>query len=490
MFRSASLRVKLIASFCIVAVILAVVVVIGYYGVSRGAAGISDLGTNRLAAESALFKIQDGQSRIRLNSYMVENPELGLKVRKNYTERIQAAWTQIDEGFKEYQDIPRSPAEDAKWKEFTDLWNVWKSDVQSYHPLALSVLQEKDPDKLRDLFDRMHELTEGALAKSARASVDKMREVTTLHDKLTDEAAALTLANAKRYQTLTWSIGLCGILLALGFGIVLSVTLTRKLSSIATEAEEGASQIASAAAQVSTASQGVAEGSQDQAASIEESSSSLEELSAMIQQSATDAVSAAKLATDAQTMLRQSASGAERMSSAMTEIKSASDQTSKIIKTIDEISFQTNLLALNAAVEAARAGEAGKGFAVVAEEVRNLAMRAAEAAKNTSGLIEENVNRVSGGVKIVDDLKVSLTQTVSTAEAFLNLANRVATASQDQSKGIAQINIAVGQMNSVVQTNSAHAQESASASEEAAGQAESLRELVQGLAAIVEGDRR
>jgi methyl-accepting chemotaxis protein len=178
MFSRMSLKGKLIASFCIVAAILATVVYFGYHGVSQGAAAVVDLGQSHVPATAALNRIQDGQSRIRLNSYMVENPELSLKVRKNFTERIQAAWTSIDDGFKSYEAIPRDADEDKVWKEFLELWNVWKNDFQTYQPLAVATLSERDPDKLRDLYDRMHDLTEGALAKSARASVDKIRELT------------------------------------------------------------------------------------------------------------------------------------------------------------------------------------------------------------------------------------------------------------------------------------------------------------------------
>jgi methyl-accepting chemotaxis protein len=207
----------------------------------------------------------------------------------------------------------------------------------------------------------------------------------------------------------------------------------------------------------------------------------------MTKQNTDNARAAASLAGDTRAMMTKSADSAEAMDKAMREIKNASDQTSKIVKTIDEIAFQTNLLALNAAVEAARAGEAGKGFAVVAEEVRNLAMRAAEAAKNTGALIEENVNRVNGGVHIVEDLKATLSQTVSAADKVTNLSNEVSASSEEQSKGIEQLNIAVSQMNQVTQQNAGNAEESASAAEEMTAQAESLRTSVNELMVVVNG---
>jgi methyl-accepting chemotaxis protein len=182
--------------------------------------------------------------------------------------------------------------------------------------------------------------------------------------------------------------------------------------------------------------------------------------------------------------------GTEAMDAAMKEIKAASDQTSKIIKTIDEIAFQTNLLALNAAVEAARAGEAGKGFAVVAEEVRNLAKRAADAAKTTGSLIEENVNRVTGGVQLVVTLKGALVEVETSSGKVAGLAANVAAASDEQSRGIDQINTAVTQMSQVTQQNAGNAEESASAAEELSAQAESLMESVRDLLTLVHGSTK
>jgi methyl-accepting chemotaxis protein len=421
---------------------------------------------------------------------MVENPDLSAKVRKNYPDRIQAAWTSIDEGWKQYEAIPRSEREDAVWKEFIALWATWKSDVDRYHGLALASLSESDPVRLKELYAQMHTLTEGPLAKSARTSVDKIRELNELQTQITNEQSAATIANAMRARTTSWMMGLGGVILALAFGITLSLSLARGLNGIVSSAGEGARQIADAADQVSSAAQEVADGSQEQAASIEESSASLEEMANMTRQNAENAMNAAKLAGQASAMLENSAGNAEEMNVAMLEIKVASDQTSKIIKTIDEIAFQTNLLALNAAVEAARAGEAGKGFAVVAEEVRNLAIRAATAARDTGELIEGNVQRVASGVERTERLKSSLMGTVTEAQKVVGLANLVAGASQEQSKGIEQINIAISQMSQIVQRNAGSSEQSAAAAQETAAQTESLREIVGRLMVIVNGSAR
>jgi methyl-accepting chemotaxis protein len=168
-------------------------------------------------------------------------------------------------------------------------------------------------------------------------------------------------------------------------------------------------------------------------------------------------------------------------------IKKSSDQTAKIVKTIDEIAFQTNLLALNAAVEAARAGEAGKGFAVVAEEVRNLAQRSAEAAKNTAALIEESQKNAANGVSVSQEVAEILKKINDVAGKVALLNREVTAASDEQTKGIEQINKAVAEMDKVTQTNAANAEESASASEEMTAQAKELQDMVNQLVSLVEG---
>jgi methyl-accepting chemotaxis protein len=177
------------------------------------------------------------------------------------------------------------------------------------------------------------------------------------------------------------------------------------------------------------------------------------------------------------------------MAEAMDAIKASSDDIAKIIKTIDEIAFQTNILALNAAVEAARAGEAGAGFAVVADEVRNLAQRCAQAAKETAAKIEDSVQKSSNGVEISSKVAKSLEDIVGKARQVDELAGEVASASAEQSQGIEQVNTAVSQMDKVTQSNAANAEESASAAEELNAQAESLKEAVNNLLTMVDGDK-
>ncbi|MCD6507348.1 PAS domain-containing protein, partial [Candidatus Poribacteria bacterium] len=239
-----------------------------------------------------------------------------------------------------------------------------------------------------------------------------------------------------------------------------------------------AEQIASAAEQTSSGSQSLSQNSSEQASSVEEVTSSLQELSSMVAQNADSVKEGKSVADTANSSIRKGIEYMNQLTDAVDKIKSSSEKTSKIIKTIDEIAFQTNLLALNAAVEAARAGEAGKGFAVVAEEVRNLAMRSAEAAKETASLIEESNSSVEYCADTNQKVTEIFGEITKNVDKLTQMMNEIAAASEEQKQGVEQINTAMDQINQAVQQNAANAEESASSAEELASQAEELRSMI------------
>ncbi|MHC9542069.1 MAG: methyl-accepting chemotaxis protein [Vulcanimicrobiota bacterium] len=256
-------------------------------------------------------------------------------------------------------------------------------------------------------------------------------------------------------------------------------TAVENLDSSLQQVNIASDQVASASAQIGTGSQALAQGASEQASSLEEISSSLQEMASMTKQNTGNAIEAKSMTESTKQGTMRGVESMNRLSEAINAIKSSSDQTAKIVKTIDEIAFQTNLLALNAAVEAARAGEAGKGFAVVAEEVRNLAMRSAEAAKNTANLIEESSKNADNGVAFNQEVLKNLNEINSEVNKVSEMMAEIAAGSEQQSTGIDQINTAVDQMNQLTQHNAANSEESASAAQELGSQAQEMRQMVE-----------
>jgi len=255
-------------------------------------------------------------------------------------------------------------------------------------------------------------------------------------------------------------------------------SIINALNTTLTEINNASSQVATGTRQVSEGSQTISQGATEQASSIEELSATITQIAAQTKQNAQNANTANELANDAKSSAVAGNGQMLQLLRAMVEINESSENISKIIKVIDDIAFQTNILALNAAVEAARAGMHGKGFAVVAEEVRNLAAKSANAAKETTALIEGSMKKVEAGSKIADETALELSKIVSGVEKAAELVEEIAVASNEQATGIAQVNNGIDQLSQVVQTNSATAEEAAAASEELSGQAELLTSMV------------
>jgi methyl-accepting chemotaxis protein/methyl-accepting chemotaxis protein-1 (serine sensor receptor) len=281
------------------------------------------------------------------------------------------------------------------------------------------------------------------------------------------------------------------LLLAVVLGVVVTVVVRRisaVLSSSVIELAQSSEQIAAAASQVSSSSQSLAQGASEQAATIEETSSVSVEINSMAQRNTENSRQTAEIVTGSEAGFQRANSSLSEMVVAMEGISSSSQKISKIIKVIDEIAFQTNILALNAAVEAARAGEAGMGFAVVADEVRSLAQRCAQAAKDTTDLIEDSIQKSDGGMIKVDQVAVAIREITAQSAQIKTLVDEINLGSIEQSRGIDQISRSIGQMEQVTQSSAANAEETAAAAEQLSAQAKTMNDVVARLRSMVQSD--
>lgn len=290
---------------------------------------------------------------------------------------------------------------------------------------------------------------------------------------------------------LFWNLILLNSLSALVIviaGYFVSNRIYKPLSGSINKLESASQSINDASEQVAASSQDMADGASQQASSLEETSASLEELSSMTKRNAESAQQVNRLSEEARKAATKGNQSMARMNESMSELKNSTDETSKIIKAIDEIAFQTNLLALNAAVEAARAGQAGLGFAVVAEEVRRLALRTSDAAKETEAIIERSRDAANGGVSVAGDVGEILEEIDQKTQKVNELVAEITAASLEQSQGLDQINKAMSHVDSVTQKNAAGAEQNSSAAANLRSDARDLTNVVQELMELIGND--
>jgi methyl-accepting chemotaxis protein len=347
----------------------------------------------------------------------------------------------------------------------------------------------KQAEMAEELYEQMNRQAMVTCIETQRRAVALLDSLVAVNSEILNANTEGAVSEAKGAKWTALAGIALGFSLALIIGLWISRSIVRSLKRVIGGMTEACNQVATASAQVAASSRQLAEGASVQASSIEETATALQEMADMTGRNAGSANHANSSMQETSTVVGEVKVSMAELRASMEEIIQASEETQKIVKTIDEISFQTNLLALNAAVEAARAGEAGVGFAVVAAEVRKLAMRAAEAARNTAALIERTVKTVRAGSETVSKATGEFERVTAGAGELGTLIGEIAAASVKQAQGIELLNKAVGEMGKVTQCNAAGSEESAFASDELNAQAEQMEEFVVELQKLIGGRR-
>ncbi|ATW26099.1 methyl-accepting chemotaxis protein [Candidatus Formimonas warabiya] len=503
-FYNLRISVKLLAGFFIVAIIAGAIGVIGVKNIKEIESLDTDLYEKMTAPLGELVTITESYQRMRGN------------VRDIILASTPAEFDDYENSIKLRNDEFASNLESFKKTLLSDEGAAAIKDLEeakaNYDEEAAKIIELARANKDQEAIL----LLKGDAETATQQMEDALKLVTDLKVQFAKEAAGNNTQTANAATRSTVILLIVGVILALVLGIFISSSISRPVKKIVAAANKiaqgdlnvnvdiqtkdeigilaasfrtmtenmnnalshinaAAEQVASGAKQVSASSMALSQGATEQASSIEELTASLEEISSQTNLNAQHAGEANTLAEIAQTNALQGNDQMKSMLKAMEEINDASCNISKIIKVIDEIAFQTNILALNAAVEAARAGQHGKGFAVVAEEVRNLAARSANAAKETTDMIEGSIKKVEGGTKIAHETAAALNQIVENVAKVTGIVGNIAAASNEQAAAIGQVNQGIMQVSQVVQTNSATSEESAAASEELSSQAELLK---------------
>lgn len=470
MFSQLRMSVKITAGFAAVLILTALVGYVGFHNAST--------------------------MRVDINRY-VGWSDIDMVMNENVTQNIlkmnDAAHCYIYEGTPESWDILQS----ALQKAYAGLsqWTDMVKGEERLNSVATSVKQKLS--RYASFADNYRNGgTDATMIKKEWNAIiaDITTQLESVMEDVIDPAKKDAAKEAIRASNVarSWIVILTGGAVIIGGLLAFFITsgITKPVHFIIRRLRNGAEQLATASVQIASATMSLAEGASEQASSLEETSSTLEEVSAMIKHNA-DSARQAKLSGEESFKMIEAANKAmQETNQAMIDIKASGEETGKIIKTIDEIAFQTNLLALNAAVEAARAGEAGAGFAVVADEVRNLAMRAAEASRNTQNLLEETVHRISQGTELVADTEEKFKGVMDHNKKVGELINEIAAASEEQAKGIEEINTAVAEIDTKTQHNAANSEEVSSTIKQIGNQADGMKRIVQSLTLLVYGSKR
>jgi len=481
------LRSKLILLTTVMLIGILFLSVKSFMGANGWVEDVDTIGKKESVQGVAAIKMDRERVIIRAQTLSVYQWDGNLNAASSFAgvlEQRQKSWGIFEKNMKLYEEHIATENGKKDFKEFMESYNKWRSEYVKIDAIIKKLSETRDSEVHKQLFAEYRSSVTAMIPISDEmgARLNKLLERREAAIKKVTETAYDEANSFKMSAVVSAAIVFAvGILLA----VLIIRSVTQSITRAVTTINDGALQISSASDQVASSSTSLAQGASEQASSVEEISATLEETTAGVTSNTENARQADILAKEANAAAKDGLARGEELVESMKEVTDSAAKIANIVKTIDQIAFQVNLLALNAAVEAARAGEHGLGFAVVADEVRNLAQRAANSAKETGVVIEEAVTQIKKGSEIANLASNSFREIDDKAKKVSDLIGEVALSSREQAEGLAQLNVAMSQIDQVTQQVAANSEEAAAASEELNAQAAAALEAVAALAKIV-----
>ena len=481
-FKKGKLGTKLIGSFVFLALIMFIIGTIGWFSIINLKNNILELGNNNVPRLQALSQINYANQEIISVNKALLIAKLDLTSRQMQYDKLNQAFQNIETASKSYESLSINSTKEAKdlWNGFSKYLKGFRNNEEFFIQIAKQYDQNPTADNYDQLFSQSYLLSENLIELT-------LVKLSQIDNDLITQTIKSSNSHAIFVSIITMVGILVGVCLALIMGITWSISITKPMNTAVQQLRQGVEQVTATSIQLTDASKQLSMETSEQASSIEETSATMEESASMLQQNSLNIKQVTQLAEETKLAVENTDHKMQGMMGSMIEFKKSSDQIAKIIKVIDDIAFQTNILALNAAIEAARAGEAGMGFAVVAEEVRNLAGRSAQAAKDTTAIIEANIGLSNKGVAETGNVKEALEEITIQANKVSQLMAEIAAASMEQTQGITQVNIAIAAIETVTQHNAANAEQTAAASEELSIHAQKMQTIVREISSLING---